>query len=187
MNFDYTMSKEQADILSSLIGKRIIATLSILDSGDSAGEYVLVFEDEEIVINAKEESSDVPWLDDTRVVEIVRRPSGSADGNLLFPKQIDDTIIGISRIVTTMTHKNADKVHPDTAQYDRGIILHFSHRDLVIDRGEESWSEIWRATWANTGSMQFGASTPDPEYPDFSMVSAVHVIDSEQRSPRERK
>lgn len=170
------MPKIQADILSSLIGKKLISTLSILDSGDSADEYVLAFEDEEIVINAKEEPNDVPWMEDTRVVEVFKRPKGSADGNLLYPKQVNDTITGISRIITTMSHENTDGSTPDTAKYDRGIIIHFSNRDLVIDRGEESWSDIWRATWANKGTTRFGASTPDPEYPEFSMLSAVHEL-----------
>ena len=176
MNFDYTMSKEQSAILASLIGKRLISTLSILDSGDSAGEYVLGFEDEEIVINAKEEDIDVPWLADTRTVEIFQRPVGAADGNLLYPKRIGENIIGISRIITTMSHENKDGSKPDTAKYDRGLILHFATRDLVIDRGEESWSEIWRATWTNKGAAKFGASVPDPEYPEFSMLSAIQDI-----------
>lgn len=176
MNFDYTMPKEQSAILASLIGKRLISTLSILDSGDSAGEYVLRFEDEEIVINAKEEDNDIPWLADTRTVEVFRRPIGSADGNLLYPKMVDENIIGISRIITTMSHENKDASKPDTAKYDRGLILHFATHDLVIDRGEESWSEIWRATWIDKGSAKFGASTPDPEYPEFSMLSAIQDI-----------
>lgn len=176
MNFNYTMPEAQADILSSLIGKKLISTLSILDSGDSAGEYVLAFEDEEIVINAKEEPNDVPWMEDTRVVEVFKRPIGSADGNLLYPKQVNDTITGISRIITTMSHENTDGSTSDTAKYDRGIIIHFSNRDLVIDRGEESWSDIWRATWANKGATEFGTSTPDPEYPEFSMLSAIHEL-----------
>lgn len=176
MNFDYTMPENHSDILRTLIGKKLISTLSILDSGDSAGEYVLAFEDEEIVMNAKEEPIDIPWLEDTRVVEIFSRPVGSADGNLLYPKRVDDTIIGISRILTTMKHENADGNGSDTAKYDRGIILHFSNRDLIIDRGEESWSDIWRVKWVEKGSATFGASTPDPEYPEFSMFSSIQDV-----------
>lgn len=176
MNYNYTMPEAQTEILSSLIGKKLISTLSILDSGDSAGEYVLAFEDEEVVINAKEEPNDIPWMEDTRVVEIFKRPTGSADGNLLYPKRVNETIIGISRIITTMSHDNKDGSSPDTAKYDRGIILHFSNRDLIIDRGEESWSDIWRATWTNRGSAKFCASAPDPEYPEFSMLSTVYDI-----------
>ena len=176
MNFDYTMSKDHSDILASLIGKRLISTLSILDSGDSAGEYVLRFEDEEIVINANEEEISVPWLADTRVVEVLKRSVGAPDGNLLYPRKVDENIIGISRIITTMTHKDKDARKSDTAKYDRGLIFHFATRDLVIDRGEESWSEIWRAIWTTRGTAKFGASTPDPEYPEFSMTSAVQDI-----------
>ena len=177
MNYDYTMSKDQSAILASLIGKRLISTLSILDSGDSAGEYVLEFEDVEIVINAKEKDVAIPWLADTRVVEVFKRPVGSSDGNLLYPKRVGENIIGISRIITKMSHDSQDGSKTEAALYDRGLILHFATRDLVIDRGEESWSDIWRSTWANKGTTKFSASTPDPEYPEFSMLSIIQCID----------
>lgn len=173
MKLDYTYNENHINTLRSTIGNRLERILSLLETGDSAEEIILEFKDREIVIDAHEDDNDIPWMCDNRTVLIHERSCGAPDGNLLYPKAIGKTIKGISRIVVTMKHSRKDGSDPDIAEYERGLIIHFEDSDLVIDRGEESWSEIWRVDSKTKGETAFGESALDPEYPEYKFTTKV--------------
>ena len=173
MNHDYTLKQRDKATLASLIGRKIESCLGIQDDGDSYEEFVIRADSREIVLLAKEIETDADWLQETCEINVTARDIGSPDWNLLYPRKIDMVLSGISRIVSTIEYAANGSDTVETATYDRGIILHFDGKDLIIDRGVPPWSMFWSASWAKPHKAEFGPIATDPEYPEFRLSSKI--------------
>jgi len=198
MNYDYGMTNETRNILTTLIGRNLRSYLATDEEKrhNSYTTFALRFAEEDIEFTTREIVQVADWFDELNTAEVLQHPNRDiqwptgkwmnvrqADGTVskvnrpsFYEIPLDRTITAISVAITTLT-RDASKSkfggESGSVDYIRALVFQFGDDALVFDKGTMFWGEMWDIKRCKAREISFFVEGTSKDYPEY--ISSVRL------------